>query len=84
MSPGLPILKSARIDADLPSHLSLGQASRPANRNEAFSNRTGRRRGIITQEPMDGRDLLNGGLGFVAFSVCDGQSTDPDLFGSLP
>ncbi len=81
--PIFPVADRGGIDAEFMSQLLLRQASGPAGRTEAFGEGASRRRRIVAQKSNDGGNVLNGGVGCVAFPEGDGLRVDPDLLGNL-
>ena len=83
MPPSLPAHQCRRIDAQLPGHLPLREAKRPARGSKAFRERAGRGQGVVSQELNDGRHIADLGDGCVAFPAGNGLFVNPDLVGNL-
>ena len=83
MPPCLPAHQRGRIDAQLLGHLPLRQTERPAGACQEFWESGGGRQGIVAQKPDDGWNVLDRGLGCVAFPVGDGQRMHADQLGNL-
>ncbi len=79
-----PVSNRSGVDTKGACQLLLGHSVRPARCGEAFRKESGRQgKGIVVQESDDRRNVLDRGLGRVAFPVRDGRCTNPNLLGNL-
>jgi len=83
MLPIFPVADRCGIDAEFVGKLLLRQPSGPACCSETFREGSWWCRGIVAQKSNDGGNVLDGGVGCVAFPEGHGLRVDPYLLSNL-